>query len=62
MGRWPCTPEPGRTDRPDQAHRRRAGRSHLRPGKIGGGRISRDVYNVVPTSKLTDSVIASTFV
>ncbi|MFE5241904.1 MULTISPECIES: hypothetical protein [unclassified Streptomyces] len=31
-------------------------------GKIGGGRISRDVYNVVPTSKLTDSVIASTFV
>ncbi|MCX5410511.1 substrate-binding domain-containing protein [Streptomyces sp. NBC_00059] len=31
-------------------------------GTIGGGVISRDVYNVVPTAKLTDSVIDATFV
>ncbi|MGW4229773.1 hypothetical protein ACWEF9_10915 [Streptomyces sp. NPDC004980] len=31
-------------------------------GLIGGGEVSRDVYNVVPTAKLTNTVIASTFV
>ncbi|MFE3514761.1 substrate-binding domain-containing protein [Streptomyces sp. NPDC059166] len=31
-------------------------------GLIDGGVFSRDVYNVVPTAELTDSVIASTFV
>ncbi|MFG2428567.1 hypothetical protein [Streptomyces sp. NPDC048590] len=31
-------------------------------GRIGGSQIGRDVYNVVPTSELSDPVISSTFV